>query len=218
MMRKLVMIAFVVCMWIFLSAAAMAQDVRRWEIFGGFTYLCAETSPELDVFGAGHIKNFGWHGSISEYPWHWFGGTFDFSGAYGRPTITIPANYVGPGIPPTDLSYSDKVNTSVYTLMFGPSIGYRRNSHVKAFAHVLIGGVNGSSSLTSGGEILVGVPVSASEWGWGYAAGGGVDVTITKLVAVRGQADWIRSTFKDGGDDRQNNVRVSGGLVFRLGD
>ncbi len=216
-MRKLVFVAFVFCSWIFLPVAATAEEPRKWEAFGGFSYFRAETAPELDVFGAGHINTYGWHGSLSEYPLHWFGGTFDFSGVYAQPTLTVPANFVAPGVPETDLSIKHAVKTSAYTVMFGPSFAYRRNPNVKVFAHVLLGGVNGHSSLTSSGEILVGYPISSSEWVFGYAVGGGVDVKISKLVAVRGQGDLIRSSFQDGGNDWQNNVRVSIGLVFRLG-
>ncbi len=217
-MRKLVLIAFVFCSWIFLPVAATAEEPKKWEAFGGFSYFRVETAPELNVLGAGHINTFGWHGSLSEYPVHWFGGTFDFSGVYGQPTLTVPANFVAPGVPQTAMSIEHALKTSVHTLMFGPSFAYRRNPKASVFAHVLLGGVAGHSTLTSGGEILVGYPLDETEWVFGYALGGGVDLTITKLVAVRGQVDLIRSSFRDGGNDWQNNVRVSMGLVFRLGD
>ena len=217
MMRKLVIIAFVFGSWIFLPAAATAQEIGDWELFGGFSYLRAQTSPELDPFGVGHINGYGWQASVSEYPYHWFGATADFSGFYAQPSITIPANYFGPANPPTDTSISNAVNSSAFTMMFGPSFAYRHNPGVKPFAHVLLGGVNGRSSLTSKGEMLIGSAASTSEWVFGYAFGGGVDFGISKnLVAIRVQADWIRSHSRDGGDDRQNNVRASVGLVFRI--
>ena len=218
MARRLVFAGFVCCVLIFLPAAASAEDVPKWEAFGGFSYFRAETAPELDVLGVGHMNTFGWHGSISDYPVHWFGATFDFSGAYGQPTLTIPANYLGPGVPETDQNIKNAIKTSAHTFMFGPSFAYRRHPNVKAFAHVLLGGLNGRSSLTSSGEMLVGYPVTSSDWVFGYAVGGGFDVKMAKRVGLRMQGDLIRSTFQDGGNDWQNNIRVSVGLVFRLGD
>ncbi len=217
MMRKLVIIAFVLGSWVFLPAAVTAQEVGDWELFGGFSYLRAETSPELDPLGVGHINSFGWQASITEYPYHWFGATADFSGVYAQPTITIPANYFGPANPPTDTSISNALNSSAFTMMFGPSFAYRRNPGVIPFAHVLLGGMNGRLSLTSKGEMIAGPVASTSEWVFAYAFGGGVDFRLSKkLVALRTQADWIRSHFPDGGDDRQNNIRASIGLVFRI--
>ncbi len=217
MIRRLVLVVSVICVWTLLAAAAMAQENRKWEVFGGFSYFRVETAPELDVFGVAHINTLGWHASFSEYPLDWLGGTCDFSGFYGRPTITVPANYIAPGNPPTNLNLDNSVNSSTYTAMFGPSFASRRNPNVKAFTHILLGVVREDVSLTSKGEILAGTSVRGSDTTFGFAVGGGVDFKITNLVAVRGQADWIRSTFKDGGDDRQNHVRVSMGLVFRLG-
>ncbi len=217
MIRRFLLVLSALCLWTLFATSAMAQENRKWEVFGGFSYLRVETSPELEVFDVAHINTLGWHGSFSEYPLDWLGGTCDFSGFYGRPTITVPANYFGPGKPPAKQTLDNTINSSTYTAMFGPSLAYRRNPNVKTFAHVLLGVVREDSSLTSKGEILAGTSVRGSDTTFGFAVGGGVDFKITKLVALRGQADWIRSTFKDGGDDRQNHVRVSMGLVFRLG-
>jgi opacity protein-like surface antigen len=88
---------------------------------------------------------------------------------------------------------------------------------VQPFAHVLLGGINGKASLTEKGETLLGSSYSSSEWVFGYAIGGGSDGRITDKVAIRGQGDWIRSSFQTLNNDRQNNIRVSVGLVYRWG-
>jgi hypothetical protein len=69
----------------------------------------------------------GWEASLTEYPWKWFGATFDVSGAYANPTIKVSANYFGEGVPPTDVTLSNAIHTSAYTLMFGPSFAYRKS-------------------------------------------------------------------------------------------
>ena len=194
-------------------AAAQSDE---WQVFGGFSYFRAATSPQLQPFGLQHINAYGWDGAVTEYPWRWLGATLDVSGAYANPSITIPANYFGPGTPPTNTTINNAIHTSAYTMMFGPSFAYRQNSTVQPFAHVLLGGVHGQASLTSKGELLAGTSASASDWSFGYAVGGGVDVKITKCLAVRGQGDWIRTAFKNADNDRQNNIRVLAGLVFRF--
>jgi opacity protein-like surface antigen len=199
-----------------LTCAVPAAAQSEWQVFGGVSYFRAATSPQLQPFGLDHVNAYGWDAAVTQYPWHWVGATFDVSGAYANPDITIPANYFGPGNPPSNTTISNAIHTSAYTLMFGPSFAYRENEKVQPFVHVLLGGVRGQASLTSKGEILAGTSANASDWSFGYAVGGGVDVKITKCLAVRGQGDWIRTAFKNGDNDRQNNIRVLGGLVYRF--
>src|ERR1019366_5362266 len=99
-------------------AAAQSDE---WQVFGGFSYLRAATSPQLQPFGLQHINAYGWDGAVTEYPWRWLGATLDVSGAYANPSITIPANYFGPGTPPTNTTINNAIHTSAYTMMFGPS-------------------------------------------------------------------------------------------------
>jgi opacity protein-like surface antigen len=100
--------------------------------------------------------------------------------------------------------------------MVGPSFAYRGSSGIEPFAHVLLGGIYGRADLSSVGETLFGGPITASDWAFGYAVGGGADFRLSRHVALRGQVDWVRSMFRDGIDDRQNNMKVSGGLVLHL--
>lgn len=220
-----------------LSLSLCAQTAPQLEIFGAGSYFRADISPDLAQFGVAHIDNYGWHVAASEYLNRWFGGTVDISGNYGRPTITIPANTFGPGIPATNQSISDALNTSTYTILFGPSFAYRKSERLQPFAHVLLGAVNARAKTTSKGTALVcgatgicptilldgnslevtGSSIKMSDTVFGYAFGAGLDTKVATHWAIRAQADFIRSQFADFGDDRQNNVRVSGGVVFRFG-
>lgn len=205
----------IVFLFAILCAPAAAQS--DWRVFGGFSYARAEMSPQLEPPGLEHMNMYGWGASLTQYTsLKWLGATAEVSGQYRTPGITIPANYIEPGVPATDTKLSDMVFTSVYTAMFGPSFAYRGNPDIEPFAHILLGGMYGKASLTSKGEILAGSSISGSEWTFGYAIGGGADIKISKLIALRGQADWIRSTFADSDKDRQNNIRVLGGLVLRF--
>lgn len=206
---------------VFLSSLSLwsqstRESRRDLEVFGGASYLRADIAPELEQFGAAHVNTLGWHASMSEYLNSWAGGTIDFSGNYGRPSLSIQANAFGPGLPPANVSLSDFANLSMYTAMAGPSVAYRKAEAWQPFAHVLLGVVHARASTTSKGAALIGGNIKSSDTVFGYALGGGVDIKVTSLVAIRGQADFIRSQFNDLGDDRQNNFRVSGGLVFRF--
>lgn len=214
-MAKFTLSALVVLLLTCVPAAAQSD----WQLFGGVSYIRSEITPYLEPFGLNSISAMGWGASITNYSsLRWLGATADVSGVYKNPTITIPADYIEPGFPETDMEFTNLIYTPTYTAMFGPSFAYRNNPNIEPFAHVMIGAVYREASLTSKGQILAGTSVSGSEWVLGYALGGGVDIKISKLLALRGQVDWIRSTFSDFDTDRQNNIKVMGGLVFRIGE
>jgi opacity protein-like surface antigen len=199
-----------------LPAAAQSE----WELYAGTSFLWAKTSPNLQQLNLSTLHEFGWQTDIPQYPWRWFGGTLEASGFYGRPNIYVPANYFGPGLPSTNRTYSDYLNVKSYTIMFGPTFAYRRNPRFQPFGHVLMGGIERQYSPTSKadpGEISTGYTPNYSKWIFGWALGGGADVSVNSLVAFRGQFDWIPSTFHNVYNDRQNNLRISFGLVFRFG-
>ncbi len=70
-------------------------------------------------------------------------------------------------------------------VLFGPRFAFRGNSRAIPFVHVLFGydhaQISGSGSA-SGQNISVGGPSSN---GFGLAAGGGLDVRVSKLIAIR---------------------------------
>jgi opacity protein-like surface antigen len=201
-----------------------ASAQSDWRVFGGFTfngvdYLSADTSSGPGSLGVSDANMYGWSASVTQYTsLGWLGATIEAGGLYKTPTVTIPADYFETGVPAVDTEFDNAVHTSMYTAMIGPSVAYRGSPDVEPFAHVLFGGLYGKAKLSSSGEILAGGPMEASDWVFGYAVGGGADFKITKSVAVRGQVDWIRSTFRDGDNDRQNGIRVSCGLVLRLSE
>lgn len=218
-MKRLVLIVS-----LFLAVPAFAQsDKPSFEIFGGASWVRADVSPDLKIVGLDHVNGYGWNASATENLNSWFGGTLDFSGIYSRPTIRVAANAFGTGSPAANITLSNELNASAYTFMYGPSIAYRHAGRFVPFARVLLGAVNGRASTTSKGAATIasaGIVVQQkfSETHFGLAAGGGVDVALSHAFAVRGAADWIRSTFPDFGDDRQNNLRVSAGIVYRFGN
>src|SRR5229473_968906 len=97
------------------------------------------------------------------------------------------------------------------TWLFGPRLNLRRFDYFVPFAEFLVGGSHGGAQMTG----------VNSQSAFALAAGGGVDVVLTKHVAWRFvQMDYLMTTFSGatlGGNARQDNFRVGTGIVLRLG-
>jgi len=86
--------------------------------------------------------------------------------------------------------------------LFGPKLTYRSRGKLSPFAQVLFGGerISGSASGLSS---------------FAMAFGGGADYEMTNHVAIRLiQAEYLYTKF---GGTRQNNARISAGIVYRWG-
>jgi hypothetical protein len=195
------------------GAALPAAAQADWQVYGGTSFLWVRNSSStLQPLNLGTLNEWGWQTDITQYPWRWFGATVESSGFYARPSLYDPTN---------QQSYGNLFNVKSYTMMFGPSFAYRRNPHVEPFGHVLAGAVNQQCTLIHSYDacrLFNGQSGGYSQWIFGWSLGGGADIKISKLVAIRGQMDWLPTTFKNLYNDRQNNYRVSVGLVFRFGD
>lgn len=161
------------------------------------TMAAAAPAQKAEVFGGyqltrvspGHgISNFnlnGWDASLSGYFHRYIGVTADFSGTYGTPFT---------------------VSTHLYTYMFGPVLRATNSSPIVPFAHVLFGGAHISGSASGVG--------SASDSGFAWAPGAGVDVKMGKIASVRlAQFDFLQTHISS---ETQNNFRYSAGLVLRF--
>lgn len=186
MTRKIALLA-VFCL-VMLPALALAQDAPKAEVFGGYQYFHANGGSGVNSFNLN-----GWDAAASGFFNKYFGVTGDFSGSYGTPSIA------GVG-----------VSTHVYTYMFGPVVRMTNDSKIEPFAHALFGGAHISGSVGVGG----GVSASASDSGFAWAAGGGLDYKATSHISVRlGQFDFLQTHISN---DTQNNFRYSGGIVLRF--
>ena len=99
-----------------LPVSAWAQDVPRYQVFGGYSNLAANvTTSSIDMNGV--------NGSFQENLNSWLGGALDISGHFG-----------------TENGYH--VNTE--SAMYGPVFSYRKSKSVTPFVHGLLGAVRGS--------------------------------------------------------------------------
>ena len=110
------------------------------------------------------------------------------------------------------------------TLTAGPGVRFGKRGGTLIFARVLAGLVKDRTSIT-----VLDVDIGESRSGFGLLAGGGVDVPITRALAVRGQADYLLWSPGGGeanclaigcptGDgDWASGFRASAGIIYRFG-
>jgi opacity protein-like surface antigen len=185
------------------TASALAQESRKVEVFGGYSYLRADRDGQ----GTRSDLN-GWNASINYSLNKILGVKADFSGHY-TDTRVVFNPFTGA---------SAKLDISDFTFLFGPQFSYRENKKVVPFAHILLGGFRGK---VSGSPIDIGFPgqpfvidPSSTDTSFGAAFGGGLDLKLTNGLAFRlVQADYLLSRF---GGRTQNNLRIGTGLVLKF--
>ncbi|HKV04034.1 MAG TPA: outer membrane beta-barrel protein [Candidatus Acidoferrales bacterium] len=179
-------------MLIFAGIAA-AQGTPKAEVFGGYSYLRVSdqgVSANLNG-GSGSLSyNVGSAlGIVADF------GVYHFSQSGGSANVT---------------SY-----------LFGPKYAVR-SGKITPFVQGLFGGAHASAGLTGSCSTARVRPeasactTGASANAFAFALGGGLDVNATPHIGVRlVQAEYLMSKFKDSANNRQNNARVSAGVVFR---
>jgi opacity protein-like surface antigen len=152
--------------------------------------------PKAELFGGYSYAGSGSHGfdvSIAGNVNDWFGLVGDIGGQYSRLT---------------DQGFTERINS--HSFLFGPRFSVRKNARVTPFAHSLFGF---SKLLTETNEF--GPLVSFSDSSFTMALGGGLDVRLTKNLAVRAvQLEYLHTRFFN---ESQHKGRLSFGLVVRSG-
>ncbi|HMV48754.1 MAG TPA: outer membrane beta-barrel protein [Blastocatellia bacterium] len=180
---------FIATLLLALPLVAQAQDAPRAEIFGGYSYL--RFNPD----GPDNSLDMnGWNASAAVNFTKYAGIVADFSGHYDD------FSFVG-----------GKADISGYLFLVGPRFSLRKYERLTPFGHVLLGAARAHlSTQTIAGKI------KDSDSAFAMAIGGGLDAKLTKNLAVRIiQTDYVLTRFDD---DTQNSLRISTGLVLRLGN
>jgi opacity protein-like surface antigen len=201
-MRKLVVLAAA----FMLPLAAMAQESTTTEIYGGYSLLRS----------SGNNLN-GWNaqGTINVMP-H-LGITADASGNYQS---------VGSFSPFNGTFFS--ANQRIYNFLVGPRVSTAFD-RFSVFGHTLFGVAHSSLGAGVNLPIIGGVSRGlASANSFAMALGGGVDIEVSRHLAIRaGQLDYLYTRFKptdaistgffsNSLNGHQNSFRYSTGLVFRF--
>jgi hypothetical protein len=167
------------------------------EIFAGYSHLRADTIDTSRSFGLD-----GASGSVAYNFNRVFGVVADF-GFYHQGNVT------GNGL---------SLNLSSYQA--GPRFSLRNRRHLTPFAQALMGLGHSGGTLytTSLGPGLA--PLGATN-ALMVTAGVGLDWKVNHTIGIRLiQAEYLYSRFPNGSasDHRQNNVRLSAGVVFSFGN
>jgi len=179
------------------SLPAMAQGTPAGEVGGGYTF----RSYGLPTFEQppSRISMNGWN-VTGDYNFNqWLGAAVDVD--WTTNTSGDPVNGFG--------------TTHISTAMIGPQIYPMGHHRLTPFVHGLFGAGRFYFNFPS-------APFDFAEYDFAWAAGGGVDYTVTPHVAVRlGQLDYEQvhfglQAFGNGAAAAQNNFKYSAGILFRF--
>lgn len=96
--------------------------------------------------------------------------------------------------------------TNTQTLSYGPVFTYRKTKTILPFAHATVGVERGGTNFLN---------ISKPENRLAVLGGGGIDLKLRPSIYLRlVQVDYVMSQFSN---TRQNNIRISGGIIFNLG-
>jgi peptidoglycan-associated lipoprotein len=107
-----------------------------------------------------------------------------------------------------------RADLTLTSFLVGPRYTLTRTGHLAPFVQLLLGGAHAGGTLAPGGSAL-----SESANAFAFTAGGGLDIGLTRHIALRAfQADYYLTHFDNGINNRQNNLRIAAGVIFRFGE
>lgn len=183
------------------SSGPRGLNTPGGELFLGYSYVRLNTDTAATPGGV----------SVSEHFDMIPGGTAQLTGNINN-WFGLSADIAGYGV--HDVG---GVDGKLWTYLFGPTFTLNRGKF-EPFVHVFGGGARINSTL----KIPVGDTVffnrSFHQNSVAAAAGGGLDWNVSRHIGIRlVQAEYLYTSFSDNRDNRQNNLRVSGGIVWRFG-
>jgi opacity protein-like surface antigen len=173
------------------TPSAASNNTPRAEVSIGYSYVRARTvNPTAFSMNGGSAS-----AVLNVNNWLGIGG--DFGGYY-------TGNVLKTGF-----------SLDVFSYTFGPRISIRTH-RVTPFAQALFGGGHAGNTLYTAG-FQQGVAPPSVKNSFAMVLGGGLDVNVSRHLAIRAfQADWLYTQFPNGTNNRQNNLRITAGIVFRL--
>ena len=181
-----------------LAANASAQDIPRWELFGGY----AQDLAGAGIAGEGQLRSNGMQVELTRVVTNYFRITGQFNAQFADHVVNI-----APPPPPG----GEHVNSKELLGLFGPEATYRSLKRFDIFGHFLVG-------LAYGRDNEIPKIPTATYTTWAYALGGGVDLKLSRRVSARLLGfDWITTHFPVNSPEAQDNWRLDGGFVFHLG-
>lgn len=170
------------------ASLAVAQVPTSGNVFFGYSYY----NTDLSSIDRGNAN--GWEASLEGKVLPWVGIVADFSGHYGSqnfPTFCPP-------IPGPCGTFN--ANFNEHNVLFGPRVSASAGNF-RPFAEAMFGVAHVNANAAGSGTSFA------------TALGGGLDYRLIRPVAWRFQGDYVQTRFFG---TRQNNVRLSTGIVLRF--
>jgi opacity protein-like surface antigen len=189
-----------------------ASDGPQADLFLGYSFLRYNSAQTIPAFTAnGGLATFGWN---------------------FNPHIGIEAELGG--YHNGNVS-GHEFDTTSFSYLFGPRFSLSRARRVDPYIHVLFGGQNAHTSICCvgvsqplpGATPTTGTRVSASQNNFAMAAGGGLDIKLTRSILLRPiQLDYYLTRFEapnlsnlngPTSNRNQNDLRFAAGIAFNFG-
>lgn len=174
------------------QAAEASKDAPRPELALGYSYVRSNAPP-------GGCTCFNQNGGSAEFAWPIGSGQFAL---VGDVTVTTAGGIAS--------GYGLTMGTYTAGMRYVPKIG---RSALQPFGQVLVGLGHSSGTLVNGPDTNVGNATAA----FASIIGGGVDWRLNGRWSIRlAEADYMLTTFDNGGNNHQNNLRINTGVVVRF--
>lgn len=197
------------------GTAAFAQEYPKIEIPVGYSFM--RFNPENSNIVSGFSLN-GGGGGIDYNFNHFFGieGEFEGYGSLSK-TFIFPATSGSP----CPAGCTVTANSNLFTYNVGPVLKYRAQ-HFEPFVETLFGGAHSNvyANLVKACSTACGTSSSPSNNAFDFIIGGGIDIPLTRAIAIRpAQFDFVLTRFGNGftnGNQNQSNFRFQAGVVIRF--
>ena len=188
-LTRLSLLAWLAALTMLAPRTSAAQQNHSIDMGASYTYVHTNLLPGCDCFGT-----YGGSGEVQ------FGLSRHFA-LLGDVTATHQGSI-------TPDHYALTQTTFAAGLRYFPPVPRAR---LQPFGDLLLGGAHASGSLAPGntGE--------GSSTAFAFQTGGGVRLRLgDRWILVPVQAEYLLTTFGNGADNHQNDLRLSAGVLFRI--
>ena len=216
MRRRILTFAVLLTVLGFGLSAAAQQEVRRYDLFGGYSHL---SSPSVSLEQNGFDVTFGvnvkrWLALGSDFSWFDGNGTIAFADTKVAPQL---APYLPAGANPK-VPFSAKT----YTWAAGPQVNIRHFNRVMFFVRPGLGLLHERAEptispdlgallqlLASQGVTIPGLKPKMNDTVPFYGFGGGFEINVNSHMGIRFSTDFVHTTLFSDLLEGRNAVRFS---------
>jgi hypothetical protein len=196
------------------GSVAVAQDYSKIEVPLDYSYM--RFNPQNNNIVSAFSMN-GGGGGVAVYLNHYIGIQGDLQG-YASTTqrFSFPV-----GSAPCPFGCSVVASGNLFTYNVGPIVKYR-TEHVEPFVETLFGGAHSNvyGNVFRACQLTCVTAGSPSNNAFDFMIGGGVDIPISRSIAIRpAQFDYVLTRFGNDfthGNNNQSSFRYIAGVVIRF--